>query len=74
VTQIDTCPRTLARDIDVPPGAVLLLKCCLLEEHIETEGQTVVVPWGATFKHLRDGLEAAVALAGPQPGTPEEHS
>jgi hypothetical protein len=74
VTQIDTCPRTLARDIDVPPGEVLLLKCCLLEEHIETEGQTVVVPWGATFKHLRDGLEAAVALAGPQPGTPEEHS
>jgi hypothetical protein len=74
VTQIDTCPRTLARDIDVPPGEVLLLKCCLLEEHIETEGQTVVVPWGATFKHLRDGLEAAVTLAGPQPGTPEEHS
>jgi hypothetical protein len=69
VPQIDTCPRTLARDIEVPPGEVLLLKCCLLEEHIESEGQTVVVPWGATFRHLREGLEAAVDLAGAQSRT-----
>lgn len=69
VPQIDTCPRSLARDIDVPPGEVLLVKCCLLEEHIETGGQTVVVPWGATFRHLREGLEAAVALAGSAPRT-----
>jgi hypothetical protein len=68
VPQIDTCPRTLARGIEVPPGEVMLLKCCLLEEHIETDGQTVVVPWGATFGHLREGLEAAVAVAA-QPRT-----
>lgn len=75
VAQIDTCPRTLARGVQVPPGEVLLIKCCLLEEHIESEGQTVVVPWGATFRHLREGLEAAVELAGPQPrplATPRE--
>jgi hypothetical protein len=66
VPQIDTCPRTLARDIEVPQGEVLLLKCCLLEEHIERDGQTVVVPWGATFGHLREGLDAAVELAGQQ--------
>lgn len=66
VDQIDTCPRTLARDVEVPPGEVLLIKCCLLEEHIESADQTVVVPWGASFRHLREGLDAAVALAGQQ--------
>lgn len=66
VTQIDTCPRSLARGVEVPLGEVLLIKCCLLEEHIETEGQTVVVPWGASFRHLREGLAAAVVMAGPQ--------
>jgi hypothetical protein len=68
VPQIDTCPRTLARDIAVPDGEALLLKCCLLEERIETDGRsTVVVPWGASFGHLRAGLEAAVGLATGQP-------
>lgn len=69
VPQIDTCPRTLARSIEVPAGEMLLTKCCLLEEHIEGEGQTVVVPWGASFRHLREGLEAAVDLAEAQTRT-----
>jgi hypothetical protein len=69
VPQIDTCPRTLARDVEVPPGEVLLIKCCLLEEHIESEDRTVVVPWGASFGHLREGLEAAVQLAGATAAT-----
>jgi hypothetical protein len=63
VPQIDTCPRSLAREVEVPAGEVLMVKCCLLEEEIEAGGSTVVVPWGATFGHLREGLEAAVALA-----------
>ncbi|MGZ4611057.1 MAG: DUF7714 family protein [Actinomycetes bacterium] len=66
VPQIDTCPRALAQDLEVAPGEVVLIKCCLLEEHIESEGQTVVVPWGASFRHLREGLEATVSLAGQQ--------
>jgi hypothetical protein len=73
VTQIDTCPRSLAQGVQIAPGEVLLIKCCLLEEHIESEGKTVVVPWGATFRHLREGIEAAVDLAGPQqPAVPTE--
>ncbi len=68
VAQIDTCPRSLARTVDVPAGEVLMLKCCLLEEHVETEGGTVVVPWGATFAHLREGIEAAAVLAGRDGG------
>jgi hypothetical protein len=70
VPQIDTCPRSLARQVEVPEGEVLMVKCCLLEEETETVGSTVVVPWGATFHHLREGLDAAVALAGRDDGTP----
>ena len=70
VPQIDTCPRSLAREVEVPPGEVLMVKCCLLEEEVETSGSMVVVPWGATFRHLRDGLEAAVALSRRDSATP----
>ena len=62
VRQVDTCPRELARDVALAPGEVLLTKCCLLEEHVETDGQVVVVPWGASFGHLREALETAVRL------------
>lgn len=68
VPQIDTCPRTLARGVDVPPGEVLLLKCCLIEEHVELDGRTVVVPWGASFGDLREGLEAAVDISAAERG------
>ena len=44
--------------VDVPAGEVLLTKCCLLEEHIEVDGRTVVVPWGASFGQLREALDA----------------
>lgn len=70
VPQIDTCPRSLARDVEVPTGDVLMVKCCLLEEDVETSGSTVVVPWGATFGHLRQGLEAAVVLSRRDNATP----
>ena len=66
VVQVDTCPRTLAAGVELAPGEVLLTKCCLLEEHVETDGQVVVVPWGASFGHLREALATAVALAGQE--------
>jgi hypothetical protein len=65
VRQVDTCPRVLAKAVDLAPGEVLLTKCCLLEEHVETDGQVVVVPWGASFGHLREALDSAVQLAQP---------
>ena len=52
---------------------MLLTKCCLLEEHVERDDRRVVVPWGASFTHLRDGLAQAVAMAVPAdrgPATP----
>ena len=60
--QIDTCPVRLAAASPVPPGEARLTKCCLLEEHVETRGDTVVVPWGASFDLVAEGLRAAVDL------------
>ena len=64
VPRVDTCPHALASGVDVADGEVLLTKCCLLEEHVEVDGRTVVVPWGASFGHLREALARAAALAG----------
>jgi hypothetical protein len=63
VRQVDTCPRTIAAGVEIPPGDVLLTKCCLLENHVEVDGRVVVTPWGASFGHLREALGAAVELA-----------
>ena len=63
VPQVDTCPRVLAARVDVPDGEALLTKCCLFEDRIEVDGRTVVVPWGASFGELRQGLAAAVSLS-----------
>lgn len=62
VTQVDTCPRVLAQQVDLPPGEILLTKCCLLEDHVDIDGSVVVVPWGASFGHLREALDVAVRL------------
>ena len=63
VPQVDMCPRALAARAVVPDGEVLLTKCCLFEDRIEVDGRTVVVPWGASFGELRQGLAAAVSLS-----------
>ncbi len=48
---IDTCPRDLA-----PATGPLLTKCCLLEDHIEVDGDVAVVPWGASLDQVREAL------------------
>lgn len=70
VTQVDTCPRMLAASVELAPGDVLLTKCCLLEEHVECDDRRVVVPWGATYAHLREGLARAVDIAGHEAAGP----
>jgi hypothetical protein len=59
VPQVDMCPRNLAAlaDGDGP----LLTKCCLLEDRVASDGDTVVVPWGASLAQIKDGLRLAVA-------------
>jgi len=43
-------------------GGARLTKCCQLERGIRVDGQTAVVPWGATLDEVRqaiDGLAGA---------------
>lgn len=48
---IETCPRKLFTG----PGP-LLTKCCLLENENCTDGDTVVVPWGASLDLVRQAV------------------
>lgn len=50
--RIEMCPRKLAGE----RGEPTLLKCCLLEYHIEQDGATMVVPWGADLKMVEEAL------------------
>lgn len=60
VPQVDMCPRNLAGQQE--PG-LLVTKCCLLENRVATDGDTVVVPWGASLAQIREGLTLALAQA-----------
>lgn len=62
VQQIDICPRKLAGRMPIPAGDARLTKCCLLEDHVEVDDTTVVVPWGASLAQVADGLARAAAL------------
>jgi hypothetical protein len=63
VRQIDMCPRRLAARVELPVDEVLLTKCCLFEDRNEVDGRTVLTPWGASFRELREALATAVTLA-----------
>ena len=56
--RIEMCPRKLVRQDD---GSLTLLKCCLLEDHIEVEGNWAIVPWGANLVQVTEALRALVA-------------
>ena len=62
VPQVDMCPRNLAARRDGKAGTgPMLTKCCLLEDRVAGDGDTVVVPWGASLAQIREGLRLAVA-------------
>ena len=52
--RIEMCPRRLTQE----DGRPTLLKCCLLEDYIEVEGNWAVVPWGANLAQVEAGLKA----------------
>lgn len=49
--RVDLCPRN--RPLPAGPS---LVKCCLLERGLEVDGDTAVVPWGASLDEVREGL------------------
>jgi hypothetical protein len=61
VPTVDMCPRQLARAAG--PAGPTLTKCCLIEEGIECDGETVVVPWGASLDEVRAGLREVARIA-----------
>jgi hypothetical protein len=67
---VELCPRLRPR----PDGMATLTKCCLLETHIERDGNCVVVPWGASLELVRQALttlaEIAATEASPTPAWP----
>jgi hypothetical protein len=55
--RVEMCPRVIAGE----RNEITLLKCCLLEFHVERHGNVAVVPWGADLgmveRALRDLVE-----------------
>lgn len=58
---VELCPRELAG----PTDEFTLTKCCLLEDRIERDGRTVIVPWGASLAEVREGLGLLISVAEP---------
>jgi hypothetical protein len=71
VPTVDMCPRNLAGRSGAPGAAggagptPVITKCCLLEDRVSADGGCVVVPWGATFAQVKEGLELALRASSP---------
>ncbi|HVB75998.1 MAG TPA: hypothetical protein VNE38_20795 [Ktedonobacteraceae bacterium] len=50
--RVEMCPRRIAGE----RAESTLLKCCLLETHIEQDGNMMVVPWGADLAMVEAAL------------------
>ena len=60
--RVEMCPRVRAGT----PSAPTLVKCCLRERGIESDGELVVVPWGATLEEVRAALHRLVPAWRPE--------
>ncbi len=55
---IEMCPRKLTQD----DGSLTLVKCCLLESHIEVDNNWAIVPWGANLAQVEEALHRLVMM------------
>ena len=60
--RVELCPRVLGRGDEAPT----LLKCCLIERGIESEGSRQVVPWGASLDEVRRALRELAGASLPE--------
>ena len=65
VDVVDMCPRALAGRRFAGRTGPVLTKCCLLEDRVSAESDCVVVPWGATFAQVKEGLQLALRAYDP---------
>jgi hypothetical protein len=47
-----------ARDLKPDDGRKRIVKCCKVRDGFEIEGETAIVPWGATVKEVADAVNA----------------
>lgn len=59
---VEMCPRARPHGA----GTAVLTKCCLLEDHIERDGDRVVVPWGASLGQVGEALREIAARWEPE--------
>jgi hypothetical protein len=50
---VDICPRRQMSPSTLPT----LIKCCLLEHGVHSDGPIAAVPWGANIDEVRQGLD-----------------
>jgi hypothetical protein len=50
--RVEMCPRSIAGERE----EATLLKCCLLETHIEQDKNSMIVPWGADLAMVEAAL------------------
>jgi hypothetical protein len=60
--RVELCPRVLGHGDAAPT----LLKCCLIERGIESEGSRQVVPWGASLEEVRRALRELAGAPSPE--------
>jgi hypothetical protein len=57
---INMCPKNFAKDVK----GLKLIRCCLVEDQAQQEGDMVMVPWGVRMEDLREAFNKLLALAG----------
>jgi hypothetical protein len=56
---VNMCPKDFVKGI----RGLKLIRCCLVEGKAETDGDTVMVPWGVRPEELREAFRKLLALA-----------
>ena len=51
--RVETCPKELVTDTNKKT----ILRCCMLENHVEFKDNLALIPWGFERPHLRQALE-----------------
>lgn len=62
--RVDFCPKR-SLESNPPTDGMVLTKCCLQEEHVESGPGWASVPWGASLEHIREALALLAAQEDP---------
>jgi hypothetical protein len=57
--RVETCPKQLC--ISNPRRT--LIRCCLLEDEVELQGCTAIIPWGGNVNHAIEALSRLTTIS-----------